>query len=155
MADARDYWASIEDMLAFAIDREQEAVDFYGELAGTATDESMRSVFENFAKEEQGHKAKLMKVQETGGMSLTSGTVPDLGISDYLVDIEPSPGMSYQDALVVAMKREQSAHDLYSDIAAATNEEDIRLLMLGLADEEAKHKLRFEKEYDDNVLRDN
>ena len=53
------------------------------------------------------------------------------------------------------MKREKSAFKLYSDIARSAQDEELRELFLGLAQEEAKHKLRFEVEYDDEVYREN
>ena len=40
-------------------------------------------------------------------------------------------------------------------MAAATTDADLQALLLSLAQEEAKHKLRFEIEYDDNILTEN
>ena len=56
---------NINDILDFAINSEQEAVDFYTELANNAKNDEMKEVFSQFAKEEVGHKAKLMKIKET------------------------------------------------------------------------------------------
>jgi len=53
------------------------------------------------------------------------------------------------------MKEEKSAFKLYSDLAARTDDVSTREIFLSLAQEEAKHKLRFEIEYDDNILREN
>ena len=39
-------------------------------------------------------------------------------ISDYLVEVEADRDISYQDALIVAMKRERAAFQLYSDLLA-------------------------------------
>ena len=79
----------------------------------------------------------------------------DLKIGDYLVDVEPTADMDYQQVLIVAMKKEKAAFRLYSDMAAATNDESLKELLLFLAQEEAKHKLHFEIEYDDVVLKEN
>ena len=68
---------------------------------------------------------------------------------DYLVDVTPSSDMGFQDALILAMKKEKAAFRLYSDLAAVAADERIRDLFRALAQEEAKHKLRFELEYDD------
>ena len=59
--------------------------------------------------------------------------------------------MTYIDALIVAMKKEKAAFKLYIDLAAATQDEKIKIVFLELAQEEAKHKLRFEIEYDDSM----
>ena len=69
--------------------------------------------------------------------------------------MEADKNISYQDALIVAMKRERAAFKLYSDLAEKVSEEELRQVFLGLAKEEAKHKLFFESEYDERVLGDN
>jgi rubrerythrin len=71
------------------------------------------------------------------------------------VDEAPGPKTDYQGALILAMKREKAAFRLYSDLAARTEDAELKDLLLGLAQEEAKHKLRFEVEYDDKILTEN
>jgi rubrerythrin len=146
---------SINDILDFAIMAEQEAVDFYSGLAGSATDDHIRKIFLDFAKEEIGHKAKLTNIKHSGTLTLGGGTIPDMKVSDYLVDVEVKPGLSYQDALIVAMKKEKAAFKLYMDLSEKAGDEAFKTLFLGLAMEESKHKLRFEIEYDEYVLREN
>jgi len=63
--------------------------------------------------------------------------------------------MDYKDAIILAMKREKNAHDLYSRLALATEDDAGRELFLAFAKEEAMHKNRFEREYDDVVLKEN
>jgi len=147
--------SSVEEILNFAIKREIEANKFYTELAERMDRSEMRKVFEDFAKEELGHKAKLEAVKQHQFIT-SSGQkqVPSLGIADYVVDVEPKPDMSYADVLVVAMKKEKAAYRLYLDLAAAAETEELTNLFLSLANEEAKHKLRFEIEYDDVVLKE-
>jgi hypothetical protein len=105
--------------------------------------------------EEVGHKAKIQAVKDGQKLKLIERKVLDLKLGDYLVDVEPTPGMDYRSALVVAMKREKAAFRLYSDMAEQVAEEELRILFLLLAQEEAKHKLRFEVEYDEHVLTEN
>ena len=52
-------------------------------------------------------------------------------------------------------RNEKSAFRLYSDLAASVDDNQLKLTFLGLAQEEAKHKLRFEVEYDENILAEN
>jgi len=115
----------------------------------------MKQVFEGFAKEELGHKAKLLGVQEGKALLDSQAKVADLKIGDYLVEAATEGDLDYQSALVIAMKKEKAAFRLYSDLAGKTDDEGVRDLLLGLAQEEAKHKLRFEVEYDDQVLKEN
>jgi len=148
-------WKSVDEILDFAIENEENAATFYAGLAANMDSAAMREVFEGFAREEQGHKAKLLKVKQSGEMEPAAGNILDLKIGDYLVDAEPSPEMTYQDALILGMKAEKAAFKLYTDLAAATADADLRDMLLGLAQEEAKHKLRFEVEYDDHYLAEN
>jgi rubrerythrin len=146
---------SIDALLDFAMDNEQAAVDFYTELATKATDEAMREVFTSFAKEEMGHKARLQSVKDGKKILPTETKVIDLKIADYMVETEVTDDMSYADALAVAMQKEKAAFRLYTDLANIVDSAEVRNLLLGLAQEEAKHKLRFEIEYDQNVLTEN
>ena len=79
----------------------------------------------------------------------------DLKLSDYTVAEEPGPGADYQTVLIFVMKKEKAAFKLYTDLAGMTTDPAIQELLLSLAQEEAKHKLRFEIEYDDNILSEN
>jgi len=146
---------SIEEILDFAIGEEQAAVDFYTGLAAKAKNEDMKSAFEEFAMEEVKHKARLAKIKNEGVFDLPTGKVTDLKISDYLVNIKPHENMSYQEALILAMKKEKSAFLLYSKLADRSPNSQLKELFLNLAMEESRHKLRFEIEYDDFVLREN
>jgi rubrerythrin len=146
---------SINDILDFAIMAEQEAVDFYTQLAGLTTDAHIRDIFLGFAKEEVGHKAKLTNIKTTGNLKLVGGTVTDMKVSDYLTDVEVKPGLTYQEALIVAMKKEKAAFKLYMDLSEKAGDESSKDLFLALAMEESKHKLKFEIEYDEYVLREN
>ena len=62
--------------------------------------------------------------------------------------------MSFQDALVLAMKREKKAFKLYHDLSEIAPN-DLKDTFLALAQEEAKHKLRIELEYDNVILTEN
>lgn len=147
-------WNKIDEILDFAISEEEAAAEFYAGLAERAEHPSMREVFEGFAREEQGHKASLLAVKAGDIVVRAKGDVLDLKIGDYLVDVEPSPDMGYQDALIVAMKKEKAAFKLYQDLAAIVQDEKVKAVFLALAQEEAKHKLRFEVEYDEVVLKE-
>ncbi len=151
--DALDSFA---DVLDFAIDRETEANRFYTDLAKKMKRPAMREVFEAFAREELGHKAKLEALRHGKKVQAPAGkTVTDLRIADYVVDVEATADMTYADALVLAMKKEKAAFRLYLDLAAQVGDEDHKTLFVALAEEEAKHKLRFEIEYDEVVLTEN
>jgi len=142
-------WNSVDEVLDFAIKNEEEAEAFYLDLAGRMDNPAMKTVFQGFAAEEAGHKAKLLKVKTTGGFEPSKKDILDLKISDYLIEVEASDDISYQDALILAMKTEKAAFKLYMALHVSVDDPALKDLMLTLAQEEAKHKLRFEIEYDD------
>ena len=145
---------SVEEILDYAIAREQEAVDFYTDLAGRSK-EWMRDYLMGFAQEEARHKAKLMAVKDGQRLLSSKCKIDDLKIADYLVEVEVSDDISVQDAMILAMQREKAAYRLYTDLAERVEDAELRELFLGLAQEEAKHKLYFETKYDDEMLRNN
>jgi rubrerythrin len=148
-------WKSVDEILDFAIGQEEQSAQFYTDLSGRMDRPWMSTIFQSFAKEEMGHKNKLMDIKKGKLLLPEERKVLDLKLSDYLVDVEPSAHMDYQEALVVAMKKEKKAFKMYTDLATATENDNLRTVFLGLAQEEAKHKLRFEVEYDDFVMTEN
>ncbi|MFW5663646.1 MAG: ferritin family protein [bacterium] len=146
---------TIDEVLIFAMKSEQEAVDFYNQLAHQMQNQEMKETFLQFAREEVSHKARLQKIKDERLFDLVDETVQDLQISDYVVNVKPRPDMKYDEALVLAMKKEKAAFKLYTNLAKRTDNAEIKAVFNSLAVEESKHKLRFELEYDEFVMREN
>jgi rubrerythrin len=60
--------------------------------------------------------------------------------------------ISYQEALTLAMKREEKAHSFYSGWQGKCMHEKTAKLFEMLAKEEMKHKRRIETLYDEEIL---
>jgi len=148
-------WKSVDEILDFAVGQEEQAAQFYTGLAGRMDRPWMSEIFKEFAKEEMWHKSKLLEIKSGKRLMSAKEKVLDLKIGDYLVDVEPSDHMDYQQALVVAMKKEKKAFKMYIDLAGVTDDSNLQTVFMSLAQEEAKHKLRFEIEYDDYVMTEN
>jgi len=146
---------SVNEVLDFAIDKEEEARLFYLEWAEKLDNKALREQFVIFAGEENKHKEKLQRVKSGSTFKPAAKQVTDLKIVDYLVDIAPTPGMDYQEALIVAMRREKASFKFYNDLAAMAPDEGLRETFLALAQEEAKHKLRLETEYEKEIYSEN
>jgi desulfoferrodoxin-like iron-binding protein len=146
---------SIDEILKFAISKEEESRQFYTDWARRMEDPSTRQLFEDLACEELKHKTNLQEIKQ-GDLEKLLGSlsdkVMDLKISDYLVDISPKRDLDYQEALILAMKKEKASFKLYADLAATTQEGNLHRTFLALAQEEARHKLRLEIEYDEHIL---
>ncbi len=143
---------SVDEVLDFAISREEESYAFYSDLAKKVTKPGMSDLFSQFADEERGHKQKLLGVKSGKSLVPSQKKITDLKMAEYLVDEKPGANMGYQEALILAMKKEKAAFRLYTDLAASAPDAGLKSTFLALAQEEAKHKLRFEIEYDDEIL---
>ncbi len=144
--------STFDAILTYAIEKEIEASDLYKSLSELSQRPNTKQMFEEFAREELKHKELLESINENTPLDSPSQKTIDLKISDYLVDISFKPDISYQDALILAMKREEKSVKLYNELAEKIIDEKAQKLLKFMAEEEAKHKLRLEIEYDENVL---
>ena len=146
---------SIEEILDFAINKEYEARDFYKEWSAKVKNETLKDVLLSFANEEQKHANLIIDVKNGKKFKPIEKKITDMKIAEYIVDVEPSKEMDYQEALIIAMKREKAAFKLYTDLANSSEHENIKELFNALAQEEAKHKLRLETIYDEIAYPEN
>ena len=143
---------TIDQILDYAISNEEKAAALYYDLAEKVERPGMREAFLHFAKEEEGHKARLLKIKQGEIPAVSEEKVANLGITETLEKPETRPNMTYQEALLFAMKAEKAAFVLYTKLAEMTTDASLQRVFKNLAQEEAKHKLRFEIEYEDHVL---
>ncbi len=146
---------SVEAVLDFAIKNELESKQFYMDLSLKAKNKAMANAFKDMADEEDRHRKKLEAVKR-GDIDFTPSVekIRDLKIADYTVAPSPSGSLNYADALVIAMNKEKAAYKLYTEMADSVDSGELVDLFLALAQEEARHKLRFEIEYDNEVLKE-
>ena len=60
----------------------------------------------------------------------------------------PELDMDYKDMLMLAMEKEEAAFRTYVNLLPNVQDQESREVLLAIAEEEVKHKLRFEIEYD-------
>jgi len=143
----------LNEIFDFAIEREKEAVLFYQHLQEMVRFSEKKQLLQKFEAMERGHIGILETIRREDIESMDVQEVQDLHISEYTVTVSPSAEMSYQDILILAMKKEEAAFRLYSDLSAQSSEPKVKKLFNKLASEEAKHKLSFEEIYDEEILR--
>ena len=139
--------------LDFAIVKEQEAEAFYKEWSEKAKQPAVQALFAELAGVEHGHMEILSKITPEEMAGSGDAAVIELALSDLLVDVSASPNLTLQEAMILAMKREESAVKLYSRLAEMNGE--AKSLFEALAKEEGRHKAKLEVEYDDNILTEN
>jgi rubrerythrin len=142
-------------VLDYAVKSEENAYAFYTSWSKKLEDKSLVSVFEDLAAEEMQHKEFLLGVKKGAALKPLDTEITDLKISDYVMDVKVSTDMDYQEALTLAMQREKEAFKLYTGLAAMSTDEDMINTFNALAQEEAKHKLRLEILYDEDIYKEN
>jgi len=151
---------SIAEILDFAIGEERQAQTFYRRMADKMTNQAVRGMFEELVDQEKAHEARLKAVKKNPAHLPELRKVTDLKISDYSVEVteEEIAGAKEPDvqkAYLLAMKKEKAAFRMYTDLAAATDDAEFKHVLQALAQEEARHKLTLEIEYEDHYLAEN
>ena len=137
------------EILELAIAREDDANQFYIVLAARVKSAEMRKVFEDLAEEELEHKAKLeLEIIKTGRVARPTVSLDELERDGDTETVGPELDMDYKDMLIMAMQKEEASFRFYVYLAGRVTNEDSHDTILALAEEEVKHKLRFETEYD-------
>jgi rubrerythrin len=143
----------LKAIINFAIEKEKEAADFYLEVSNEESMLGARQMLIEFAGEEKKHQALLENMLEKGiNESLSDYKfkwIKDLKRSNYVTDMDYKQGMAFNDILLVAMKREEKALELYNTLQEKAENSDQKNIFKMLCQEEAKHKLALETLFDD------
>jgi rubrerythrin len=144
-------------ILNFAIEKEIEAAEFYTGISKKEAFSGTGKMFEEFSREERKHQ-KMLEDFKVQGLAASMQDyqfkwVTDIKRSNYVVDLEYSPGMGYNEILMLAIKREEKALKLYNDFLEQAESKDSKTLFKVLCQEEAKHKLALETMYDDYMAK--
>ena len=140
-------FSSIDQALDYAIARERVAYDFYSQLVGWVKRPEIKARLQEFALQEQQHREKLETVK-AGKASIGEDDAEGFVLAEIDEEVRLDQYMNYAAVLMVAMKREKEAYQLYMRLASAVQAEGLQHLFRGLAQEEASHKLWLELEYD-------
>jgi len=143
---------NFEDVIKFAIAREEDAVEAYGSMSEKAKSPGIRELLLELQEEEKNHKKLLVELTSQKIASLKPERVIDLKISDYLVEEPTGPEMNFQDLLIFAAKKEQSAIELYTKLKNSSDDPDLQQLFDFMAEQEKAHKYKLEVKYEEHVL---
>lgn len=146
---------SVEEIVEFAIDKEVEAAQFYRSAAEQEKIQVNKNVLEEYAEEEEKHEKMLrdFSADENAVGRYRIRNIDDLKRSDYMVEMNFTPGMTYYQVMRIAMKREEKAYKLYQDLSESTENKNAKDIFNILAHEELKHKHALETIYDDHLAR--
>ena len=98
------------------------------------------------AQEEKGHKEYLLKYRKSG-LAGPSKPVIDYKIAENLVKPDIQKDIQSKDVYLIAANRELNAHNFYKGLAEIHPAGEAREMLQRMAEEELKHKEKFEYLY--------
>ncbi|HEX9912803.1 MAG TPA: ferritin family protein [candidate division Zixibacteria bacterium] len=143
---------AFKEIILFAIRKEVEASTLYGIYSNLAKSRNVKKMFQDLKNEELKHKKILEGLKKEDLTRYQLKKMPDLKISNYSLEKDYSPDMNYQEALLLAIKREEKSVKLYQDLSKGAAGSELEKMFQVLTQEESKHKLKLETEYDQNIL---
>jgi rubrerythrin len=145
---------SIQDVLTFAIRKEHDARELYLMFRDMVKDPGAKTLLEDLANQELGHRNALQHALKGGGLETSQGKKPvrDLHLSDHMVADEVGSQSTPQDIMLFAMKSEQASYDLYRTMADNYGGTELDPLFSKLAQDELRHKETLEREYEEHFM---
>jgi rubrerythrin len=145
---------TIDDVLKWAIEREDHSYQVYSSVLDKIEDPGARALISQLAEEELGHKASLEVLDPSKLKDIHPQKIQDLKIAEYLKDRTLTEVSTLQDVLIFAMKREKEAHEFYTKLAEAVSDSEVKNILEVLAQEELRHKRDVEAFYDDVIYQE-
>jgi rubrerythrin len=137
------------EIIDLAIQREEEAYDFYMDIFNKLEDPSIKDTLEFIAKEELKHKAFLVNYRkgDYGPDALRMTDVVEYKISEYLEEPEITKETKREDVYLIASHRESRSNQFYTELANMHSDSNLKEMLLKMANEELKHKEKMEYLY--------
>ena len=138
---------SYEAIVQFGILKERQANRFYLAMAQRVADRAISGLFEELAEEELKHRANLeLELMKIGIVVDTAADTEEIDSSDYIISDSPQLDMDLKDMLQLAVAKEDAAFRLYIEMAGKAKSQESKDVLAAMAEEEARHKMRFEAE---------
>ncbi len=145
-------FSTFQEIIQFAIDKEKDAQTFYRSAASLSKYPGISPLFLELAAEEEKHQKLLEELPDPSTLPEKTKDIPDLKISDYLMDLKFHKDMKYQEVMILAMKNEEKSLKFYRAWETKAPDPAQKKLFTYLGDQEAEHKYRLESTYDEKIL---
>ena len=132
-----------------AIGMEEEARMMYEIYSEKVENAQARSLLEELAREELGHKLALEKIDPDNPGTFKSSELSSGEIGEIFDKPQISKEATMQEVLRYAISEETGAFNFYNSLAAYVADENFLNLLKKLASEEKNHKQKLERIYDD------
>jgi len=134
-------------IISLAIDREVEAYTFYKTVADKVKDKNLKDLFIELAGEEKKHREFLQGFLAKDISKIKFSAGHDYKVGDALPSPKLTADLKPLDGLVLAIKKELEAMQMYTQLAAAAQDNESQMLFTQLANMERGHKARLEDIY--------
>jgi len=136
-----------QKIITNAIDSEVESYAFYKSVADRVEDASLKTLFLDLAEDEKGHREYLQGLLLRDAKQMHFVAARDYRVTDSLEEPVLSTDMKPLDGLVLAIKKELQAAQMYTQLAAASADAEQQTVFVQLANMEKGHKARLEDIY--------
>lgn len=134
-------------IIATAIDREVEAYTFYRTIADKVKDKNLKELFDELAGEEKKHREFLQGFLTKDASKMKFAAGHDYKVGDALPTPPLTADLKPLDGMVLAIRKELEAMQMYTQLAKASADTETQLLFSQLANMERSHKARLEDIY--------
>lgn len=145
-------FVTLEDVIKFAVEREETAYKLYTRAAEISTNVSSRKMFQELAAEEAAHKDIFVRIDQEKAEQHKLCTLPEASIAKYLADVPFRADLTYNEILAFALKTEENAYQLYKTAAGMTSDPALQKTLMAFADVELGHRRKIEAIYEERVL---
>jgi rubrerythrin len=134
-------------IISLAIDREVESYTFYRTVSDKVKDKALKTLFNELAGEETKHREFLQGLLTKGIAKMHFDPKNDYKVGDALPTPPLTADLKPLDGLVIAIKKELEAMQMYTQLAKLSTDTEQQLLFSQLATMERGHKTRLEDLY--------
>lgn len=139
----------LRDYIDIAIQREEEAHEFYRDLRARVTDPVAKDALDLLAREELKHKDFLVSYRDGGYRpdALKMSSPIDYKIAEHLDKPDAAEDLKGADAYLLAAHRELSSYRFYTTLADIHPQGELKDMFKKMASEELRHKEKVEYLY--------
>ena len=134
-------------IISRAIDGEIEVYTFYRAVSDKVKDKNLKDLFSELAGDEEKHKVTLKGFLKQAPGKLHFSTSQDYKVVDALPTPPLTADLKPLDGLVIAIKKELEAMQMYTQLANTSTDEGQKTIFTELASMERGHKSRLEDIY--------
>jgi len=134
-------------IISSAIDCEDESYAFYSTVSDKAKDKNLKNMFNELAGDEKKHRLALETFFTRSPENMHFSKSKDYKVVDALPTPPLTADLKPLEGLVIAIKKELEAMQMYTRLANASTDETQKNIFVELASMERGHKSRLEDLY--------